>query len=267
MQNTSGGDESLKTVERTFQVIELLYRRGEMGVSELAEDLDIAKSTAHRYLSTLEREEYLVPNKNKYRLSLNFLRLGGYTQYQNKFYSLADKKTRELAERTGERAQFVVEEHGYAIYVHTHAGENAVQVALPVKLTKENRRSVVGKRLPLHCISAGKSILAKLSDERVREIVDERGLDPVTENTITELDELMEVLKGIEERGYSINKEEGTLGLRAVGVALTGPDGAPIGAISVAGPTHRLKGTYFEDEIPNLLKGVVNEIKLESKYL
>lgn len=267
MEENEPGRASIQSVERVFAVLEALYSYDGLGVSQLAEELDIAKSTAHRYLSTLEEIEYVFKENEEYRLGFGFLRFGEHTKYRNQYYRLAEEKTKELARETGERAQFVVEEYGYAIYVHTHQGENAIQVALPVKLSHADQRSVIGKCLPLHCTSAGKAILAELPDDAVREIIDARGLSPVTENTITTPVELFDDLQRIRERGYSTNDEEGTSGLRAIGVSVTDSGGSPVGAISVAGPTHRMKGQYFETELPDLLLGVVNEIELENRYL
>jgi DNA-binding IclR family transcriptional regulator len=160
-----------------------------------------------------------------------------------------------LAETTQERAQFLVEEHGRGVYLHTATGDNAVQV---------NAR--LGKVNYLHASAAGKAIFANIDDERVDEIIDRWGLPRFTTQTITDRNELSEELGKIKDRGYSFNYEESISGLRAVGTPVMGQDGQVIGALSVSGPTNRLKGEWIESDIPDLLLGAANELELNIEF-
>ena len=161
----------------------------------------------------------------------------------------------ELSEETGERAQFVVEEHGYVRYVHTAAGDHAVYTD-----------SGLGKGVGMHTTAAGKAILSRYPESAVRALLERRGLPPATENTITDEDALFEELAAIRERGVSFDDDEWIVGLRAVGVPVCGPDDDVLGALTVAGPTRRLKGPWFEEEIPDLLLGMANELELKIAY-
>jgi DNA-binding IclR family transcriptional regulator len=118
----------------------------------------------------------------------------------------------------------------------------------------------------LHSVAAGKSILAHMSEEDVWQIIEDRGLPKITENTITDSETLFEELEMIREQGYSVNDQENLDGLKAIGAPILGADGQVIGALSVSGPTHRMKGEYFESELPDLLLGVVNELELNIAY-
>ncbi|SDQ56444.1 IclR family transcriptional regulator [Natronobacterium texcoconense] len=244
-----------KTTATTFRVIEALSQRGGGRVTELADELGLAKSTVHRHLSTLEDLEYVVNEGGTYRLGFRFLELGERTRTRSEAYQLAAQKVDDLAEETDERAQFIVHEHGKGVYVFRATGERAVQTD-----------SEVGKRIPLHATAAGKAILAHLPRERASEIVDQHGLEAVTPNTVTETEALFDQLETIRERGYSINNQENIEGLRAVGVPVQYGNGTVIGALSVSGPTHRFSDELVEETLPTLLLGAANELELNIQY-
>lgn len=243
-----------KTGEKLFRLIETLGEMNGAGVTELSEKLGYAKSTTHRYLATLKKAEYVVKKEQTYYLSMQFLRLGDYARERQRLYQMVEPKVKQLAEETNERSQFFVEEHGMAVFVYRETGSNAVEA-----------ESGVGKRIPMHATAAGKAILAFLPDERLEDIVEMRGLPALTENTITSIDSLRDELDVVRERGFSYNKQENISGLRAVGVPVK-TNGRPVGALTIAGPTHRLTGKKFKTEIPDLLLGVANELELKNTY-
>ncbi|MFC7029190.1 IclR family transcriptional regulator [Halomicroarcula sp. GCM10025710] len=187
----------IKSVQTALAVIETLYERDGARVDEVADAVDVSKSSAHRHLTTLERENYVVREGDEYVLSLQFLELGDYVGGRKGIFRLAEPKVREIADETGERAQFVVEEHGYVRYVHRATGDRAVKTT-----------SGVGKRVRMHAVAAGKAILAELPEERVRNIIAERGLPAFTEHTITDEARLFEELGDIRERGVAFADEE-----------------------------------------------------------
>ncbi|MEV7415114.1 IclR family transcriptional regulator [Streptomyces sp. NPDC089919] len=77
----------------------------------------------------------------------------------------------------------------------------------------------VGRRLPAYSTALGKALLATHTDEQVRRMLPER-LEPVTEHTITDREQLIEELALVREQGYAVDREENTLGLRCFGVAI-----------------------------------------------
>lgn len=92
------------------------------------------------------------------------------------------------------------------------------------------------------------------------------GAPRLTPNTITDEEELLEELERTRERGYALNDEESTSGLRAVSVSITDSDGSVLGALGVSGPTHRFTNGRFEEELPDILLGVVNGLELDIQY-
>lgn len=245
----------VKTIERMFVITDALKELDGARISEIGEYTDLANSTIHRHLNTLNDMGYVVKEGDVYQVGLGFLDIGEYVRNRKKAYQLAESKVQELAEETDERCQFVVEEHGRGVYVHVETGSHAVET-----------NSRIGKKLYLHSTSVGKAILAHLPDQRVDEIVDEWGLPKQTENTITTREELEAELEQIRERGVAYNREGNIKGLRSVGTPVLGPSNQIIGALSISGPTHRMKGTKYEETMPDLLLGAANELELNLEY-
>lgn len=246
----------LSTTETSLDVIEALNRLDGARVSEISAELDLAPSTAHSHLVTLEEKQYVVKKGDEYHIGLRFLDLGEGVRQKDPYYSMAKSKVEQLADETGGRAHYIVEEHGQGVYIYTSSGKHAIETY-----------SREGRRLSLHQAAAGKAILAYLPRNRVRGIVDQWGLPRRTENTITNTEDLFDTLLAIRERdGIAFNDEEQINGLRAVGAPVRTPDGRVIGALSVSGPTHRLTGTFYETELPNTILGTANELELQIEY-
>lgn len=245
----------VKAVDTALDVVNVLHEKEAVTIESIANEIGVGSSTVHRHLVTLHDRGYIDVEDGKYRLSRRFLTHAGAVRKTLPAYELIEQKVQQISEETEERAQFVVEEHGERVYVFTRAGANAVRTD-----------AKIGKRGPLHVSAAGKAILASLPVDRLDELASEDNLEPNTENSIADRETLESELGEIRERGYAFNDEESTEGLRAVGVPIRRADGRVLGAMSITGPAHRLKGEYFRDELPTLLLGTANEIELTLKY-
>lgn len=254
VEDSGGGTGRVKTTVVTFTILEALKELNGGRVSEVADHLGMTKSKVHRHLSTLVDEEYLVKEGDVYRLGLRFLDFGEHSRRAKRDYRLARDQVEKLANSTNERAQFIVEEHGYGVYVHRQIGSNAVETG-----------SRVGKRIPLHATSAGKAIMAELPRDRVGAIIERRGLPGLTEHTITDRETLYDELDRIESQGYARNEEENIQGLYAIGVPVVRPNGMLLGALSVSGPASRIKNEPTDDILAEL-KGAANELELNIQY-
>lgn len=247
--------DTVTTAVTLLDIVEFLKTEEGAGVTEVATELGCAKSTVHRHVSTLESLGYLVRTDDGYRLGLRFLELGRQAQRRHRGYRLAKDKVEEIANETGERVQFIVEEHSEAVYVWRSHGDRAVRTD-----------PGVGSRIPLYATAAGKSILAHIPEPELESLIGQFEFEPLTAETITDSDELRDELKTIRERGYSFNREENLDSLRAVGVPVLGEEDEVIGALSVSGPSHRMKGERLEEELPDLLLGAANELQLNIAY-
>lgn len=250
-------DESprtLKTVERSARILDVLEALDGAGVTEVASHLDISKSTTYQYLVTLRQQHLVVKEDNQYKLSLQFLLSGEYVRNRNLLYKYGKEEVEALAESTGEYANLFTEQHGMGINLYKVRGSDAVGSGYQTeKLQRPDH---------LHCTATGKAILAHLPEERVDEIIDQHGLPFQTVNTITDRAELKDELDVVRDQGFAYNDEEEVEGLRAVGAAVIDRDKNVLGSLSVAGPTSRLKGEQFEDELPEKVLSAANLIEV-----
>ncbi|GGL64780.1 IclR family transcriptional regulator [Halocalculus aciditolerans] len=249
------GDGDVKATDTLFRILDRLREADGAGVTALADDLGLAKSTVHSHLSTLKAHRYVVQEDGVYYVGNRFLELSEYARTRRKEYQLAAEQVSQLCAETGERAQFITEEHGKGIYLYCEGGERAVHT-----------ESGVGREVFLHSTAAGKAILAALPEARVDEIIDRWGLPARTDETVGDADALRAELDEIAERGYAFNRGENIQSLNAVGVAITRPDGSVSGSFSVSAPAHRLDGDRLESEVPKLLLGIANELELKIAY-
>ena len=245
----------IKSTETTFAIVEALKALDGAGVSELADHTGLPRSTVHNYLSTLEQEEYVVNDGGRYEVGIQFLELGAYARNRKKIYEIANPEVERLAEGTGELANLLIEEHGRGTYLQRARGEQAVQV-----------EAHVGTRVSLHSTALGKSILAHLPESRVEEIIEMHGLEPATPRTVTDRDRLFERLETIREQGYALDDEERLEGLRCVAVPILSTEDRVLGAVSVSGPSHRIRDERFRETLPNEVLETVNVIELNVTY-
>lgn len=246
--------DTIHSVDITCNIISALKESHGMGVTELATELGHSKSTIHRHLSTLEKNRYVVNEDGTYRLSLRFLNVAVNVREQFRNYGIVEQELDNLAEKTEEVAQFGIEEHGQVTYLYKTTGTHGVPTA-----------SRVGSQQPMHSTSLGKAILAHLPNQKVDNILDLHGLPKRTAKTTTDRDELFEELNRIRQRGFSFDDEENVTGLRCIGAPVLYEDNV-IGAVSISGPSSRLEGELFREELPREVMRTANVIELNSKF-
>jgi len=251
MTEDTGSGGGVEAGARLLSVIELLRSEGGAGVTTVADRLGVAKSTAHAHLRTLHDQRYVVKRDGEYHLGLRFLELGQAAKQPWDEYPFVEEKVEELAAESEVRAQFLAPEHNEAVYVYRATGRHSVPTD-----------SRVGVRIPLHAVAAGKAMLASFPPERVDAVVEQHGLPALTEDTITDREELDAALDRIRERGYARNDGESWEGVQAVGAPVLTPDGDVFGGLSVSGSAHRVD----PDALADLVRGAANEIKLEFQY-
>lgn len=251
---TADIDVPVKATRVSFDVVEALRSLDGAGVSEVAQYLDVPKSTVHDHLCTLERLELVVNEGGTYKTGVRFLELGGYSRQRMKVFEVAKPEIKKLAEQTGEHSNLMVEEHGRGVFLHKAEGPDAVQLD-----------TYNGYRVHLQTTALGKAILAHFPEDRVREILERHGMPRVTEKTVTDEDELFDELAQIREQGFARDFEERVIGMQCIAAPILGDDEV-LGAISVSGPKSRMQGQRFEAEIPKQVLRTANVIEVNMTY-
>lgn len=237
--------------DTTCSIIKGLQEHESAGVTELADHLEMSKSVVYNYLTTLQENGFVVKENTTYRLSLQFLNIGEEIRNNKSLYQAAKPKVDDLATESGEFAHLIVPERGWGYCLYRAKGENAVATT-----------SRIGKQDYLHRTGAGKAILAHLDPECVEEIIQTQGLPPKTDNSITDHKQLYQELENIRENDVAIADEECINGARAVGAPIIGMTGKVLGAISISGPTARLKGNHLHEDLAELVVKTANYIEI-----
>lgn len=202
----------------------------ELGIGALSRQLGLAKSTVHRLAATLLDAGMLDQNKEngKYRLGLTVFELGSLARRKMDLYNEAKTYLRDLREKTGESINLAIMRDDSLVYLNSLEGPSAIKV-----------RSHMGMRLPVHCSSEGKVLLAFGAADDVTRII-EQGLAMQTQNTIVDPVAFREELSRIHDRGYGTDYEENEIGVRSIAVPVFSGDNDIAAAVGIAGPVQRL---------------------------
>lgn len=253
-QQTADHARLLQTVSTTMRIVSLLEEHRGATANELAEELDLSKSSVYSHLMTLADHDFVSKQGETYELSFRFLTLGEFVRNESVLYRHGRQQVERLSEETGEYAHLTVEHNGLGVNVYKTRGRDGVGEDF------QNER--LQKPDFLHYSATGKSILAHLPKKRVDTIIENHGLPERTENTIANREALFEELKTVRERGFARNDSEEVRGIRAVGAPVLTEDQTVLGAVSVSGPRSRLEGKRFKSELPSMVKSAANVIEV-----
>ena len=222
----------VQSLTRGLWILEALAKsEGGLTLTDLAHRVQLAPSTTHRLLSTLERMGYVYQDGD---LALWFVGLQAFTVgstflASRDFVDQSHPYMKRLMEQAGETANLAILDGTEAVFV--------AQVQC-----HEMMRTLVklGSRVPLHASGVGKAIFAALPDEQIDAILKVVGLPRITDNTVVAPETMWAALRVIRQRGYSFDDEEHARATRCVGAAIFDEHAEPLGAISIAGPVPRL---------------------------
>jgi len=248
------GGRSVKSDETLFALIEEIRDADGIGVTELANEMNLAKSSVHKHLAAMRSHGFVVKRNGNYHLGLEFFRYGQYTRTQRDVYSAALSVIDEIAEDTGETSWLMTHENGRLMYLDGRDPNDEINV-----------NALIGSWEHMHGNAGGKVILAHLPEEEVDDIIDRHGLPEMTEKTITDREILDEELDRVREQGYALNLGEGLREMHAVAVPLISQDTVE-GALGVAGPAYRASQDRCEGELLERLRAAADDIGLSLVY-
>lgn len=256
-----GNPNRVSTTQLSIRIMETIKELDGARLSEIVSATGVAKSTAHKHLHTLEEAGFLMKEGETYNIGLKFLHYGEYARERWPGFEHIKSAVAELTERTDEECDFVVEDHGRVTTIE-ESYHKWVKYEEPTgsELSKEYRARI-GSYYYMHSTGSGLAILAEYPTERVKEILNKWGLPAKTQYTITSQSELFDELERIQNRGYSIDDQGYTEGMRSIGKTVHGPSGRILGALSVSGPSYRVDGSVLEEKIPKAIFEVVDSLE------
>lgn len=226
-----------KTLLKGLQVLEAVARSNRArGVSELAAELDLTRSNAHRTLRTLVEAGFVQQNERSgnYECTLKLFELGSLAPCRADISSLADPIMLALSDSTRETVHLSALDDGDVIYLHK------IDSTQPVRAY-----TTVGGRAPAYCVATGKALLA-FQQESYSDRYDD-GLRVFTPNTLTTLDALRDELRQIRRQGFAVNNGEWRDSVCGVAAPVFGMGDRAIAAIGISGPASRLSPARLHD--------------------
>lgn len=240
----------IRSVTKAVRLLEALAKEpGPQGVSELARQLKMDKSSVSRMLRTLELGRLVACDQNsgKYALGLGLVHLGQRALRRLDLRAVARESLVALVRQTHECAHLAVRAGDRALYVDQELPGQGANVDAPV-----------GTLAPLHCTALGKVLLA-FGPERDREgVLNQEPIEAFTRRTLTEAAALRSHLAKVRARRVAFDDEEFSVGVRCVAAPVFGHEGSVIGAIGISGPSPRLS----DDRVPRL-EEIVRDQALE----
>jgi len=238
MSNARGESAGgVQSVDRAVSVLEILAQRGEAGVSEVAADIGVHKSTAFRLLAALEERELVeqTQDRGKYRLGFGILRLASAVPGQLDVTHQARPICERLAVQLGETVNIAVRRSHFVVNIDQARGPSAIAA-----------HNWVGELTPVHATSSGKVLLAYMTPDERRDVLAASGLARLTSHTITSETELEAEVEAAARDGYASSIGELEEGLNAIAAPVRDHIGRVIAALSVSGPSYRLEPSRFE---------------------
>jgi IclR family transcriptional regulator, pca regulon regulatory protein len=200
-----------------------------LGSSELAREMGLSRSTAHRYVASLALLGYLQRDavSRKYRLGPRVLDLGFSAINSMEIREISVPHLQQLSDETGHTVNMAILDGADIVYVERCRSSRAGQRDIDLNLH-------VGSRLPAYCTSMGKVLLAYLSEDERTALLGNIELSPRGPNTLTGLESLQDELARVREEGLAINNEELAYGLRSIAVPVRSRTGEAAAAINLA---------------------------------
>ena len=226
------------SVQRAIDILDLFDdHHAELGTTEIAQALELPKSTAAGLILTLGQNGYLEQNPatRKYRLGYKLAERAGLLLSQFDLRQIAAPALDSLRNRCDESINLAVRDGVYVVYIARLDGTSMLGM-----------RSEIGKRERIHSTALGKAILSTLPESELQDFIARTKFVPVTPRTIVTPAAFLAELQKTRQRGFAIDDEENELGGRCVAAPIFDYRGNSIAAVSISVPVQRFPKEMIE---------------------
>jgi IclR family pca regulon transcriptional regulator len=245
MNEESERRQSLQSLERGIAVIQVFSREHpSLTLSEVARLTGITRATARRILLTLEDLGHVRSDGRRFSLTPRVLTLGWAYLSSLNLWDVAQPLMEELAERMHESCSAATLDLPDVVYVARVPTHRIMTISLGV-----------GTRLPAHCTSMGRVLLADLPDDELDAFLEEGPLEAYTDRTIVDPARLRRELGTVRKQGWAMVDQELEIGLRSIAAPIRAASGRTLAALNLSAsaprvPLEELRGSF----LPELLR-------------
>ncbi len=247
-EQIDGKATGVQSIDRAFDILECLSceHKG-IRLTDLSEQLGLHKSTVHRILNSMQERGYVEKADRSYKLGPGFIHLSSQFLNSIELKTEAEPLLRSLSDETGQTVFMAVREDTDVVYIDKVEQFNSLR-----------RYSIIGTRAPVYCTSLGRALLFDSDEIYIRNLLKKIELKKITRNTVTNVENLIEMITEFNERGWSEDNEEHQEGVRCAGAPVYDYRRRIIAAISTAWSV-RKTGTD-PDVIGRLVKETAEQI-------
>jgi DNA-binding IclR family transcriptional regulator len=238
------------SVENALRILVMLRAEPSLRGSRVADELGVARSTAHRLLAMLNAYGLLEqdPATRSYHAGPLLAELGLAAMARHDIRSALHPYLERLRDEVNETVHLMMLEGTNCRFI------DSVECWQPVRVTGR-----VGVEYPAHATSGGKALLAELTDEEIRRLYGDAPLPAVNERTVTSLDELLRQISEVRKVGYAVNWGESTEGITAIAMAQRTRFGTASAALAISAPEQRVPPTRVP-QLVDALRGITDEV-------
>ncbi len=242
---TEPQNTTVRALDRGLLLLGALAKAGKVTLTELSSIVDMPPSSTHRLLATMQKHGFTEFDEltQDWMIGVEAFRIGNTFTYRTNLFESARKVMQNLMVDTGETANLAIADNGDIVFV------NQVETQNPIRAFFR-----AGTRGPMHASGIGKTLLASLSHEEVLKILQVKGLQEFTPETLTSSEALFRDLEKTRQRGWSFDNEERYSGMRCVAATIYNAYGEPVAGISVSGPTARFSEQTVAEFGPKVLR-------------
>ena len=229
---------NLESVDRMIAVLGVMEQGHDLSLEQIARGAGLSESTALRYLLSLGKHDFVERDSRTgaFRLGLRLFRLGSIAIDRRDIMGIGESVMSRLLASFNESINLATRRQNTIVLIRVMDSPNPVR-----------KGSRAGETDSWHATSLGKALLAAMPRPEAEALIGGLQLSAYTPNTMTSPAQLLRDLQAVTARGYSIDDEESVEGLRCVGVAIRGYDGAPTYALSVSGPKSRMSYSRIQE--------------------
>ncbi|UOQ60058.1 IclR family transcriptional regulator [Leucobacter rhizosphaerae] len=251
LRDGAARDGTLHSVAKALEILHLLRAHGPQRLSDIAREVGVGSSTAHRLVTTLRQQRFVRQERNGKRYELGSAMLFSSTvSALEHCVAVSEDVMRELQETTGETIHLTVLRGGRCLFAAS------VESGRPVSVT-----SRVGQGPPAHTAAGGKILLAALDPERLTEVYLSAPLPAITADSITEVTELERELDAARDLGFARNLGESEADMYALAVPVRRPSGEVISSLTVAAPLSRMGGPERGVTLNSREEGLLQQVR------
>lgn len=224
------GRDYVNALARGLEVIKVFTRyTPKMTLSEVAQATGMTRATARRFLLTLAHEGYVEVADRHFSLKPKILELGFSALSSMDLWDVAQPVMNDLSQQLNESCFAAVLDKESVIYVARATPNRRVNVGISI-----------GSRVPAHCVSTGRVLLAALPEDQLHHYIETMTLTRFTPNTIISKVQLRGVLDEVRRQGWSIVDQELEVGLRSLSVPIRDGNDQIVAALNVCCPSTRI---------------------------